>query len=119
METNNTWNNFRSQLKGIKGNLKSFRGSYPVRKIPLYEVHHHPFYVDYAYKIYNKHTRANVKEWKLSMVHSPRGYHGHAEYYYKDSFQLNDIITSASMMKCNHHYFKYNYLAQQLSLIHI
>lgn len=111
MELNKTWVNFQKNLKAIKGNIAGFRGSASVRNIPLYEVWCHPFYKDYAHSIYNSHTRINIDDWKLAMTHSPHGYYLQSEYYYHDSYQLNDILTSASMMKCNHHYFHYNYLA--------
>ena len=113
MEISNTWDRFKNHLEEIKGNLAGFRGYNIVRDIPLYEVHHHPFYIDYAYKIYNSHTRIDIKNWKLSMTHSPHGYYLMEKSYHFDSFKLNDILTSASMMKCNHHYFKYQSLAKQ------
>ena len=59
MEISNTWDNFKNQLKEIEGNLSSFRGYNIDREIPLYEVNHHPFYIDYAYKIYNSHNNHN------------------------------------------------------------
>ncbi len=48
MEVNNTWAGFRKQLIQTQGNMAGFRGNHAVRKIPLYEVHAHPFYIDYA-----------------------------------------------------------------------
>jgi hypothetical protein len=113
MELNNTWTDFQRNLKSVKGSMSGFRGNHTVRKIPLYEVHAHPFYKDYAHTIYNKHGRLNIDEWRLAMAHSPHGYHNSSEVYFLDGYQLNDIFTSASQMKCNHHYFHYNYLAKQ------
>jgi hypothetical protein len=113
MELNSTWADFQTNLKEIKGDMAGFRGVHAVRKIPLYEVHCHPFYKDYAHLTYNNHTRINIDTWRYAMNHSPHGYYDRAEYYYKDGYQLNDVFTSASMMKCNHHYFHYNYLAKR------
>lgn len=111
MELNNIWSGFQRNLKSV--NMASFRGDHTVRKIPLYEVHDHPFYKDYAHQIYNRHSRLNINEWKLAMAHSSHGYANQSEIYFRDGYQLNDIFTSASQMKCNHHYFHYNYLAKQ------
>lgn len=113
MKVNNTWTRFRKQLNQTSGNMAGFRGNDAVRKIPLYEVHAHPFYIDYAHRMYENQTRITAPEWKLAMSHSVHGYVGMHKYYFLDSFKLNDIITSASQMKCNHHYFHYNFLAKQ------
>jgi hypothetical protein len=56
MELNSTWADFQTNLKEIKGDMAGFRGVHAVRKIPLYEVHCHPFYKDYAHLTYNNHV---------------------------------------------------------------
>ena len=52
MELNNTWSGFQRNLKSV--DMVSFRGDHTVRKIPLYEVHDHPFYKDSKFNYINK-----------------------------------------------------------------
>lgn len=123
MEQLNTWNGFKVRLKNLtnKGLLPQFKGIDIIRQIPLFEVHSHPFYIDYAHECYTKMGRINIHKWKFAMAHSSRGYLNHSDYYAKDSYKLNDFIVSAATMKSNHHYYHYNYLANQdiLEMDHI
>jgi len=106
METIDFWNEMRIQIR--ESNLSSFRCIDVIKQIPLYEVNNYDGYYDFAKEVYNIQTGDFINKWKMAMSHNSVGYCDCADHFDSQSIILNDIITSPTLLKTNHHYFTYN-----------
>lgn len=87
----------------------SFRCVDHVRSIPLYGIHiyreEYEFAKDLCTKITNEYWK---NRWKYAMSSDPLGFCGCPDLYELTTVTLDDIVVSATSLKCNHHYFTYN-----------
>lgn len=109
MEVSNIWKDFIRQINNADTDLSQFRSIKPIRKIPLFEVKFYPDYTNFGYKVYFD-SSVNTLDWRLAMHHSSHGYKNNSSEFHDDSYQLVDLLTSYTQLKCNHHFFKYKEL---------
>lgn len=106
MERIDFWSQMSEQIKEV--NLSSFRCLDIVKQIPLYEVNNYNGYYDFAKEVYEIQSEEFIPKWKMAMSHSSHGYCDCSDDYLRQSIKLNDITTSPTNLKCNHHYYTYN-----------
>lgn len=106
MKAINFWDIMSQQMKEV--NLSSFRCLDVVKQIPLYEVNNYNGYYDFAKEVYEIQSDEFMTKWKMAMSHSSHGYCDCSDDYLRQSIKLNDITTSPTNLKSNHHYYTYN-----------
>lgn len=113
MESINFWSDTKQLIQETSQNSHSIRCSDVVRRIPLYECIIYDGYLDFAKNIYNTQYGKTFRNWKYAMTIDKTGYCNCPSYFTDEIVDVYGIMSSATNIKCNHHYYTYNHTTKK------